>query len=76
MVSAEVLCESVDARCEDRDLNFGRTCVAFVHFVLFDNLLLFVFEHHSDKSTFSEIFTECSPPAKHRAGEDLLTAWR
>ena len=46
VVGAQMLCESVDTRSEDRDLNFGRTGVALVCAILFDDLLLFVFLHH------------------------------
>jgi hypothetical protein len=76
VVSAKVFCERVDASCEDRDLNFGRTCVAFVCLVSFNNLKFFVFEHHSDNPPFHKIFTICGPWAKHRAGEDLLNLLR
>ena len=60
MVSLEVLGKSVDAICEDRDLNLGRTCVALVGLVLVDDRLLNVFLEHGF-FTFHKIF--CASPA-------------
>ena len=45
VVVLEVCVEVVDAVCEKRDLNLGRTCVTFVSLVLFNNCLLYVFLH-------------------------------
>ncbi len=46
VVDLEVLGESVDAMCEDRDLYLGRTGITLVHLVLLDDSLLFVFSDH------------------------------
>ena len=47
VVVLEVLCKIVDSVCENRDLYLGRTCVAFVCSVLFNNCLLFLCCHFS-----------------------------
>ena len=46
LVGFEVLGEGVDAMCEDRNLNFGRTGVTFVGLVLINELLLDFFLNH------------------------------
>ena len=53
VVVLEVCVEVVDAVCEKRDLNLGRTCVAFVCCVLLDKSLLYVLLH--DVFTFLNI---------------------
>ena len=45
VVVLEVRVEVVDAVCEERDLNLGRTCVAFVSSIFLNNSLLYVFLH-------------------------------
>ena len=45
VVVLEVRVEAVDAVCEDRDLNLGRACIAFVSLVLVNNCLFYVFLH-------------------------------
>ena len=45
-VYLKVLVERVDAVCENRDLYLGRTCVALMDSVLFDDFLLdFLCDH-------------------------------
>ena len=46
LVDLKVLGEGVDAMCEDRDLNLGRTCVALVCLVSLDDSLLFCLSDH------------------------------
>ena len=53
VVVLEVCVEVVDAVCEKRDLNLGRTCVAFVSSIFLNDSLLYVFLH--DVFTFLKI---------------------
>lgn len=46
VVGAQMLGERVDTGGQNGDLNLGRTGVAFVRMVLFDDLLLNFFLHH------------------------------
>ena len=53
VVSLEVLVKSVDSVCKNRDLYLGRTCVALVCSISFNNCLLFCLKH--DVFTFLKI---------------------
>ena len=53
VVVLKMLVEAVDSVCENSDLNFRRTCVAFVCSVFSDYSLLFVSQH--DFFTFHKI---------------------
>jgi len=46
LVVLQMLVESDYPVCEDSDLNFRRTCVAFMDGLLFDDLLLFFLCNH------------------------------
>ena len=70
VVSLEVLGKSVDAICEDRDLNLGRTCVALVGLVLVDDRLLNVFLEHGFFHLSYKYFAQAQP----EAGEKLTKA--
>ena len=72
VVSAEMFGKGVDARCKDRDLYFGRTCIAFVCAVLFDDTLLFVFLHHGLFPPFKNKCRNSCPSTRRRVCEDLL----
>ena len=56
VVALEVLCEIVDSVSENRDLYLGRTCVALMCSVLFNNCLLFLCCHFSFHLSKNNIF--------------------
>ena len=55
VVVLEMLVKRIDSVCENSNLHFGRTCVAFVNSIFSNDSLLFVFQDH-DVFTFLKIF--------------------